>query len=138
MDCPRCLLSLRKADYEGIEVDLCDNCWGIWLDEGELEAVIDSRDMSFSDAERTQFLKARSGLPPMGPSDPINCPACGKPMDVLHSDAGLHIMVDRCMHHGIWLDSGEIKAVQAVAEDNRKFYNRLFKKLGLTGEQDVE
>jgi Zn-finger nucleic acid-binding protein len=138
MDCPRCHLSLRKTDYEGVEVDMCDNCWGIWLDEGELEAVIDSKEMSFSDAERTQFLKTRSSLPAMGPSDPISCPACGKPMDVLHSDAGLHIMVDRCIYHGIWLDSGEIKAVQAVAEDNRKFYNRLFKKLGLTKEQDVE
>lgn len=138
MDCPRCHLMLRRTDYEGVEVDMCDNCWGIWLDEGEMEAVIDSREMTFSDAERKQFLNARSSLPPMGPSDPIDCPSCGKPMDVLTSDVGLNITIDRCIYHGIWLDSGEIKAVQAVAEDSKKFYNLLFKKLGLIKEKDVE
>jgi Zn-finger nucleic acid-binding protein len=138
MDCPRCNLMLRRTDYEGVEVDMCDNCWGVWLDSGEMEAVIDSRDMSFSDAERKHFLESRSGLPAMGPSDPINCPVCGKPMDVIHSDVGLHIMVDRCVYHGVWLDSGEIKAIQAVAEDSRKFYNLVFKKLGLVKEKDVE
>lgn len=138
MDCPRCNLMLRRANYEGVEVDMCDNCWGIWLDSGELKAVVDSRDMNFSDSERAQFLHTRASLSAMGPSDPANCPACGKPMEVLHSDVGLHLVVDRCPDHGIWLDSGEIKAVQAVAEDNKQFYNRLFQKLGLTRQTDAE
>ncbi|HEU5115194.1 MAG TPA: zf-TFIIB domain-containing protein, partial [Isosphaeraceae bacterium] len=138
MDCPRCHLMLRRTDYEGVEVDMCDNCWGIWLDSGEMGAIIDSREMDFSETERQQFLKARANLPAMGPGEPIHCPVCNKPMDVLSSDVGLHIVIDRCVDHGIWLDSGEIKAVQAVAEDSREFYNRLFQKLGLTRENDVE
>lgn len=39
--CPRCALpSLRRRQHMQIEVDICDECHGIWLDRGELDAVV--------------------------------------------------------------------------------------------------
>ena len=39
MHCPKCGMQLIEIDYQGIAVDKCSSCEGIWLDAGELEAV---------------------------------------------------------------------------------------------------
>lgn len=42
MDCPVCKnVKLVMADRQGIEVDYCPNCRGVWLDRGELDKIID-------------------------------------------------------------------------------------------------
>lgn len=41
--CPRCALpTLRRKKQAQIEVDICDDCRGIWLDHGELDAVVNA------------------------------------------------------------------------------------------------
>jgi Zn-finger nucleic acid-binding protein len=37
--CPRCKKSLTAERVEGIEIDRCPRCDGIWLDAGEYDAV---------------------------------------------------------------------------------------------------
>ena len=37
--CPRCGAALAETDCEGVEVDHCEQCGGVWLDAGELELV---------------------------------------------------------------------------------------------------
>ncbi len=32
-------MELQEVDYKKIKIDRCTNCQGVWLDEGELEAV---------------------------------------------------------------------------------------------------
>jgi len=39
MRCPKCGSELVAIEYQGIEVDKCIACEGIWLDCGELEQV---------------------------------------------------------------------------------------------------
>lgn len=41
MKCPSCNETLLMSDKNGIEIDYCPNCRGIWLDRGELEKIID-------------------------------------------------------------------------------------------------
>lgn len=42
MKCPICPdTSLTMADRQGIEIDYCPNCRGIWLDRGELDKIIE-------------------------------------------------------------------------------------------------
>ncbi|HKU42919.1 MAG TPA: zf-TFIIB domain-containing protein [Polyangiales bacterium] len=41
MKCPRCDTStLDERDREGVVVDVCSQCRGLWLDRGELEKLI--------------------------------------------------------------------------------------------------
>jgi Zn-finger nucleic acid-binding protein len=40
MNCPRCTRDLVEVDRDGITIDRCDGCRGIWLDRGELEKLI--------------------------------------------------------------------------------------------------
>lgn len=42
MKCPVCSESdLRMADRQGIEIDYCPQCRGVWLDRGELDKIIE-------------------------------------------------------------------------------------------------
>jgi len=42
MKCPVCTgLDLKMAERQGIEIDYCPECRGIWLDRGELEKIVE-------------------------------------------------------------------------------------------------
>lgn len=41
MKCPVCAVELKMADRQGIEVDYCPQCRGVWLDRGELDKIIE-------------------------------------------------------------------------------------------------
>ena len=39
MKCPKCGATLKPETIRGLEVDKCPECLGIWLDNGELQAL---------------------------------------------------------------------------------------------------
>ena len=39
--CPKCTENLHITDRQGIEIDFCPTCRGVWLDGGELEKIIE-------------------------------------------------------------------------------------------------
>ncbi len=42
MKCPRCAgVELKLAERQGVEIDYCPECRGIWLDRGELDKIIE-------------------------------------------------------------------------------------------------
>ena len=134
MNCPRCKLPLRKMNYEGVDTDMCDSCWGFFLDAGKLEEVLTRHQFSFSREEQKEILDVRSGAK-TGPTAPAPCPQCGQTMKRFHFDQSVHLVIDRCEDHGIWLDTGEIKKVQALAEKSQAIHKLLLKKLGLIPER---
>ena len=51
MKCPSCNETLLMSDKQGIEIDYCPNCRGIWLDRGELEKIIERSADPYSKTE---------------------------------------------------------------------------------------
>jgi uncharacterized protein len=41
MKCPVCEIPLSISSREGVEIDFCPQCRGVWLDRGELDKVIE-------------------------------------------------------------------------------------------------
>ncbi len=42
MKCPTCKdVNLVMTDRQGIEIDYCPDCRGVWLDRGELDKIIE-------------------------------------------------------------------------------------------------
>lgn len=63
MLCPACkTVNLAMTDRQGIEIDYCPECRGIWLDRGELDRLIER-------AERA------AAVPPLQASPPPYPPA---------------------------------------------------------------
>ncbi len=41
MLCPTCRIGLAMSERQGIEIDYCPQCRGVWLDRGELDKIIE-------------------------------------------------------------------------------------------------
>jgi Zn-finger nucleic acid-binding protein len=41
MNCPNCNVALVMSERQGIEIDYCPTCRGVWLDRGELDKIIE-------------------------------------------------------------------------------------------------
>ena len=52
MNCPVCKeVNLAMSEKQGVEIDYCPQCRGVWLDRGELDKIIEK---SLSVAPETQ------------------------------------------------------------------------------------
>jgi hypothetical protein len=40
MKCPKCGYNLITSDWQGIQIDQCTHCHGIWFDAGEAESLL--------------------------------------------------------------------------------------------------
>jgi ribosomal protein L37AE/L43A len=50
--CPKCGAELVMVSYQGIDIDKCSQCQGVWLDCGELEQVLESEQDFLSAVKR--------------------------------------------------------------------------------------
>lgn len=41
MNCPTCSVPLTMSDRQGVEIDFCPQCRGVWLDRGELDKILE-------------------------------------------------------------------------------------------------
>ena len=41
MACPVCRVPLVMSERQGVEIDYCPQCRGVWLDRGELDKIIE-------------------------------------------------------------------------------------------------
>ena len=48
MKCPNCDAMLVMSERQGVEIDHCPQCRGVWLDRGELDKIIE-RSTQFDD-----------------------------------------------------------------------------------------
>lgn len=111
LTCVKCTSVLDRATFEGLDVDLCPRCGGLWLDRGEI-----TRAARLPETELTRLrglLTDTAGPPPLPSTHLVPCPACnGKLSEVLLGK----VHVDYCSScHGIFLDRGELEdALSAV------------------------
>lgn len=73
MKCPVCPESkLTIADRQGIEIDYCPDCRGVWLDRGELDKIIDraTSAMEAAQPQRSQPMPQQP-MPQQAPPQPM-------------------------------------------------------------------
>ena len=59
MPCPVCKVPLVMSERQGVEIDYCPQCRGVWLDRGELDKIIER-----SARDTAPSTPARSAPPP--------------------------------------------------------------------------
>jgi len=111
--CPRCgqfMHSVCLRVKDGLYVERCDRCLGIFFDPGELEALLDAAvsHVHQVDYERLGHLIETEGLPLPASSSYAPCPVCRKLMNRKNYGSRSGVVVDRCRNHGVWLDGGEL------------------------------
>jgi Zn-finger nucleic acid-binding protein len=105
MRCPACNEPAIALELNGVEIDRCPACAGIWLDEEEI-AWLSQFSEGPSRPLAEALLKGETGS-----AGKRRCPRCDRSMrqEVLPS-----VELDRCpAGHGIWFDSGEVETFLA-------------------------
>jgi len=59
LTCPKCAAPMRAYERNGINVDQCTGCRGIFLDRGELEYLIDGEDDFYQPPQQRQQTSQR-------------------------------------------------------------------------------
>lgn len=119
MNCPRCKAQLRSVNYEGIRIETCDSCHGEWLDNTELKKVIDRREVAFDLEKRKAFADSIKSqrVDLSGDQQKLVCPKCNGETRPINYSEDSGIIIDRCNEcKGIWLDRGELEAIQMFVE----------------------
>ncbi len=62
MECPVCHVELKLSDRQGVEIDYCPKCRGVWLDRGELDKLIERAAPTERDAA-PQYDRERRDVP---------------------------------------------------------------------------
>lgn len=106
--CPRCrtpLLALGIAPAATIHA--CPGCHGILVGARAWCTLVARPELAPAIAAK---LPARAS-PPSELVRLLQCPACAREMERGRFGASSNIVIDVCLSHGIWLDSGEVTAV---------------------------
>ena len=103
MECPKCRVGeMETVVFEGIEVDRCPGCGGMWFDAGEAETL-----KQFTNAAEIDTGDGLAGLR-YDSIENIGCPRGHGQMATVVNPSLLHIYFERCsVCKGIWFDAGE-------------------------------
>lgn len=66
MECPVCRVELQLSERQGIEIDYCPKCRGVWLDRGELDKIIERSNASLAGYAEPQPERKRKNDYPDG------------------------------------------------------------------------
>lgn len=73
MKCPTCTTAeLKMSERQGVEIDYCPQCRGVWLDRGELDKLIErsTREFDRDDDDERPWRGTAPPPPPHGAQPP--------------------------------------------------------------------
>lgn len=110
--CPICGSELTCYDLDGLVLDACQDCGGVWFDAGELKPFIDSAIEERADIPGADYSGADDPIPAADiDADELLCPRCGTLLGKFNYGYDSNIILDRCPEcEGLWVER------QAVTE----------------------
>lgn len=115
LKCPRCNSNLssdnidrldQNFSFNGVEVDICESCKGIWFDKDELQGIEEVIEPVLFEIRKIPNLTEQL--------IPLKCPRC-EDVQLLkvQSERDKKVITDVCPEcDGVWLDGGELEAIQ--------------------------
>lgn len=104
MKCPKCSSQFEQVTFQGITVDRCTNCRGLWFDmleKDDLEKMEGSESIDIGDTEIGQW---------QNHVQKIECPKCHVKMIKMIDKEQHHIKYELCPTcYGTYFDAGEFR-----------------------------
>lgn len=110
--CPHCkknMQTIKLGLKEDIYIERCDSCFGLFFDPGEIESLLENSvsnvfniNLEHIDNINQDRFQSKKKV------KYVKCPDCQKFMSRVNFGHRSGVIIDQCMAHGIWLDSGEI------------------------------
>jgi Zn-finger nucleic acid-binding protein len=116
MKCPNCDGELVQQKRDGVEMEICPSCQGMWLTRQELTQLEDEV-FDFGDDEKGSLMLGSV-------ASSRKCPECGKAMQTFQYRL-YDLELDYCdEQHGFWLDPDEDKRVLELMKKEEKDLGR--------------
>ena len=111
MNCPRCKTTLNTEKVRDIntsfEADVCNSCGGTWFDKGELSQIDKLVEPTLFEIRKIPNVKEQQ--------EALSCPSCNnlQVLEKAEHPRDHKVIMDYCPScKGIWLDKGELEAIQ--------------------------
>jgi len=119
MRCPACGSTLTIKRFGKVEVDFCDACKGVWLDEGELEEVLEriiaTQNVPDAPLDLDKEVVSVFNIE----EEKRSCPRCGTEMSKINYAYDSNVILDKCGDcGGLWADEGEIERLAVFRKGN--------------------
>ena len=97
MNCPACGDALHQVTYQGLVLDQCSGCRGVWYDADELGAFLERYLADHPDLPpmRLSLYQEAGTLAPAGEGERA-CPRCEFPLEKYNYGYDSGIILDRC------------------------------------------
>ena len=94
-------------------IDRCPTCLGIFLDTGELDAIVRETVPSVRHVNMEKLKQLKREMLDYNKTVSYRaCAVCGKLMNRENYGKFSGVIVDRCREHGVYLDAGELQLIQ--------------------------
>ena len=120
MRCPKCRADMDLVFINGTDVDRCKHCFGIWFDDGEMEALCNEEAASALDIGEADLGRKFNTV------ENYVCPRCAGEMEKKADPEQQHIWYESCADcNGSFFDAGEFRdlAEHSISD----FFKRLVK-----------
>ena len=109
MKCPKCTAGMETISFQGIEIERCIACHGLWFDMLEHEELKGLPGSEVID----------DGLPEVGRAfdaeGTLRCPSCAGPLVRMVDGQQSHLWFESCAScHGVFFDAGEFRDFKEV------------------------
>ncbi|MDB5051383.1 MAG: hypothetical protein JWO30_4454 [Fibrobacteres bacterium] len=102
MKCPKCKSAFTKVDFEGIQIDRCLSCHGMWFDALELKDLLKKKGSEKLDIGDQRNFEKTSRI------EDYVCPKDGSRMIKMVDVKQNHVWYESCgVCYGIFLDATE-------------------------------
>lgn len=119
MHCPVDQTELSQSKHEGVTVDRCPTCQGLWLEKGELERIQASHEKDYSGELKAvpDYVSQAYAMARLSAEAQYACPKCGEAMEKREHGYCSQVMIDVCPAcRGVWLHEGELTALELFFE----------------------
>ena len=118
MKCSGCGNAMAELELDGVTIDQCGTCGGVWLDEGEADDLAKALEPSPQDELKQVKLKLLREWKTAA-RDPKRvertCPRCEEHMVRVNYKDIPGLQVETCAKHcGRYLDRGELEKVRLI------------------------
>jgi Zn-finger nucleic acid-binding protein len=139
IDCINGCGQMSQLAYEGVDIDICKTCAGVWLDFGELTTIVETKERTWPESIVNKVLSSTGalGISAEERNRILRCPKCNAVLPPTNYQGNSGIIVNACQKdHGLWLDSGELAKIQiymekwqAIAKEDDPKYQSMRKEL---------
>jgi Zn-finger nucleic acid-binding protein len=102
MNCPKCTATMEQVSFEGVIVDRCSRCAGLWLDPVRISYLKNLEGSEVVDSGLVESGERNDAI------TKLTCPRCNIAMNHQADPDQPHIHFESCPRcHCLFLDAGE-------------------------------